>query len=404
MPNTSTRWFLFNDFQPALEFQPLLGFFGAEFARRASVKQRRVVFGGRLGTDSLLAPLKARNMAVVLLPAARADGLLDYQLQTHLQQIASYRDAAVVFVANLELIPARVKREYNEPHLVLRTSTLRTAYPPVVSISRNLASVLLALPIEGLAVGYSNNEVSVEFRVKESSLRLPARNVVAVWPGSDPLLVSQYIVVTASADHTSPTTNDLQPNQRAASESEHAATGMAALMAIAEHFASRGIRPKRSIVFLWTDAGEDGALGSAHFIGQALAAKERIIAHVGLASLGHRSANGRAVVLLGASASGSLARAAAEINDREELRLRLDPTAGAVSTFARGTCPGGRWSFVREGIPSVVLTTPPSVSGPQGPPDYDLAARAARLAASLVVGIANGPGVLPPPEPPDIIC
>jgi hypothetical protein len=89
-----------------------------------------------------------------------------------------------------------------------------------------------------------------------------ARNVVALLEGSDPQLKKQYVVVGAHYDHLG-----MEPCRKRADGHEvyngadDNGSGSAALLAIAHAF-SVGLRPKRSILFVWYSGEEKGEWGS----------------------------------------------------------------------------------------------------------------------------------------------
>jgi Peptidase family M28 len=85
------------------------------------------------------------------------------------------------------------------------------------------------------------------------------RNVVAVLPGSDPDLKGEWLLLSAHLDHIGVRDGRLFPG------ADDNATGVAMLIEVAEHFALRKARPRRTIVFAAFDLEETGLLGSTHF-------------------------------------------------------------------------------------------------------------------------------------------
>src|SRR5205814_1337264 len=88
-------------------------------------------------------------------------------------------------------------------------------------------------------------------------------NVVAVLPGSDPSLKSEYVVYSAHTDHLGigPPINGDSIYNGAADD----ASGVAALLVLAKAFKSLPHPPARSILFLATTAEEKGLLGADYF-------------------------------------------------------------------------------------------------------------------------------------------
>jgi hypothetical protein len=85
------------------------------------------------------------------------------------------------------------------------------------------------------------------------------RNVAAVLPGSDPKLADEWILLSAHFDHLGKAGDTLYPG------ADDNATGVAMLLEVAERFALRKEKPKRTLVFIAFDQEETGLLGSTYF-------------------------------------------------------------------------------------------------------------------------------------------
>ncbi len=85
-------------------------------------------------------------------------------------------------------------------------------------------------------------------------------NVVAVLPGSDPELRSQYIIVGGHMDHTG-----MDHHGHIYHGADDNASGTAIVMELARIFTSRPERPRRSILFVAFGAEEQGLCGSKYF-------------------------------------------------------------------------------------------------------------------------------------------
>ena len=85
---------------------------------------------------------------------------------------------------------------------------------------------------------------------------VPLENVAGWWPGSDPLLAREAIVLTAHYDHVGEDSSGEVFNG-----ADDNASGTAALMALAEALAEYGPL-RRSVLLLWVSAEEKGLLGS----------------------------------------------------------------------------------------------------------------------------------------------
>ena len=92
-------------------------------------------------------------------------------------------------------------------------------------------------------------------------------NVVGILEGADPALRDEYVVISAHLDHiglSAPLPNGHNVNNGADDDG----SGSTGLLAIARSFAqgaARGVRPKRTIIFLWNGGEEKGLWGSRYF-------------------------------------------------------------------------------------------------------------------------------------------
>jgi hypothetical protein len=108
---------------------------------------------------------------------------------------------------------------------------------------------------------------------KKLSLKLAVKaeqghgeNVVGMIEGSDPVLKDEYVVISAHLDHiglASPLAEHGVNN--GADDDGSGSTGLLAMAHAYAAGAAKGIRPKRSIIFLWNGGEEKGLWGSQYF-------------------------------------------------------------------------------------------------------------------------------------------
>ncbi len=103
---------------------------------------------------------------------------------------------------------------------------------------------------------------------------VPARNVVGVLPGSDPVLKDEWIVVGAHHDHVGmyETTGDGIFNG-----ADDNASGTSAVLELARRFAASPDRPRRTLVFATFSAEEKGLLGSRHLVNEGILPREKLV-------------------------------------------------------------------------------------------------------------------------------
>jgi len=231
---------------PGLAFLPLTGAFGLDLPWRAAAPDQanamsELVFGGQLGQPDAIDPSAAANKIVVFMPPLRPDGQPEYQLQQWADELRRYRNSAAILLATYDLMPRSVFRLLTEPQFTLDDGRRSSAnlLPPVIAIPRGVAE---ELP--------SYRSAAIHFAFAEQPFAQPPRNVVAVIPGSDPALRSEFVVLTASLERED-------------------ASGAVALLEIAEALASRPVAPRRSVLLVWTTAEEPGLLGATHFVANA---------------------------------------------------------------------------------------------------------------------------------------
>lgn len=172
-------------------------------------------------------------------------------------------------------------------------------------------------------------------------------NVVAVLPGSDPKLSWEYVVYTAHVDHLGigrPINGDSIYNGAADD-----ASGVAALLVIAQAFKSMPRAPARSIMFLAVTGEEKGLLGSDYFAHFPTVPIHSIVADINMdgASVFYTFKD---IVALGApdSTLGAMVQ-----RDAELLGLKVSPDPEPNENyFVRAD----QYSFVRQGVPSVFIT------------------------------------------------
>ncbi|HKD50637.1 MAG TPA: M28 family peptidase [Candidatus Acidoferrum sp.] len=92
-------------------------------------------------------------------------------------------------------------------------------------------------------------------------------NVVAILEGSDPQLKNEYVVISAHLDHIG-LSAPLPDGHHVNNGADDDGSGSTGLLAIARAYAqgaARGVRPKRTMIFLWNGGEEKGLWGSRYF-------------------------------------------------------------------------------------------------------------------------------------------
>jgi len=185
--------------------------------------------------------------------------------------------------------------------------------------------------------------------LKSEVKRVADRNVVGILEGSDPQLRNEYVVYSAHWDHLGVGA----PNKNGDTIYNGAldnATGVAVVLAIAEHLAKLppAQRPKRSSLFLFPTAEEQGLLGAEWYAKHPVVPLEKTAANVNLDSMNVLGPTND-FIPLGAERSSLKAVVEAVAKD---MNLRVSPDARPEQgSFYRSD----HFPFAKVGVPSISL-------------------------------------------------
>jgi Zn-dependent M28 family amino/carboxypeptidase len=170
------------------------------------------------------------------------------------------------------------------------------------------------------------------------------RNVAGVLRGSDPRLSAEAIVITAHLDHIGRAAGDRQGDVIFNGADDNA-TGVTAVVTLAEAFGRLQPRPARSVVFITFWGEEKGLLGSKAWCEQPLWPLEKTVANINIEMIG-RPEEGAAEKMwgtgwtrssLGPQLAAGAKRAGIEVFHREDVSEML---------YARSD----NYSFVQKGV------------------------------------------------------
>ncbi|HEY2025867.1 MAG TPA: M28 family peptidase, partial [Gemmatimonadaceae bacterium] len=286
--------------------------------------------------------------------------------------------------------------------------------PVTLLVTRAGAERLLGASLDGLAVGTPGKTVHGNLKYIESPA--PTRNVVAIYPGTDPRLKGEYVAVGAHSDHIglraagpvdhdslhlynakrwfateNPTGARLTPEQQQQMQarvgaiqvnydSVHAlrparrdsinngadddGSGTVTVLEVAEAFAKGRVKPKRSILFVWHTGEEKGLLGSRYFTDNPTVPRDSIVAQINIDMVGRGAArdlaagSDRYLQLVGSRRlSTELGDLTEAVNKSEPMPFTLDYTFDANGHPENIYCRSDHYNYARYGIPVVFLTT-----------------------------------------------
>ena len=173
-----------------------------------------------------------------------------------------------------------------------------------------------------------------------------ASNVVAMLPGSDPILRDEWVVLTAHYDHLG--TKPVPAGQDGIfNGADDNASGTAAMLEIA-HRLGRGAPPRRSVLVLLTSGEERGLLGSAHYAMNPVVPIEHVVVDINVDMVGRSSGSVQGI----AETSPELFHRAVELAARQHITVQPDqhPTWRVVYL-------SDDFQFTRFGVPAIEFFT-----------------------------------------------
>jgi hypothetical protein len=204
---------------------------------------------------------------------------------------------------------------------------------------------LCALSDESKSVPRFDLPLRIKGRIAVTRTSLASPNIVARLPGDDPKLRSQYVVVSAHLDHLgigAPINGDAIYNG-----AMDDASGVATVLDIAQRL-KRGLKPRRSILFLIVTAEEKGLLGSHYFARHPTVPAGSLVADFNFdmaLPLWHLTS-----IFAPGDGESTLGADARAVAAEQGLTMAPDPLPDR-NVFIRTD----QFSFVREGIPSLAF-------------------------------------------------
>jgi hypothetical protein len=330
---------------------------------------------------------------------------------------ARYRNAAGIAVVSLDKLTPQSIADFHQPLQGMHRDD-GPSLPTYLYVSDRVAGLLLGADPASLQPGATGSAFTGTPRFAERPTAVPARNVVAVLRGSDPVLGREYVAVGAHNDHIGtgrPVAHDsmyivnhlfrtggaddpdpqLTPEQQArvnqlladvrrrtggASAREDSVyngadddgSGSVSVLEIAQWFASRP-RPKRSLLFVWHVGEEEGLYGSEYFTDHPTVPRESIVTQLNIDMIGRGGAGdvtGQAkegghlhggpgyLQLVGSRRlSTELGDLAETVNRGGNHGLHFDYAMDANGHPQVIYCRSDHYEYARYGIPIIFFTT-----------------------------------------------
>jgi len=368
--------------------------------RAIMVDSLQVVYGGDLSdTTTLIAPDQAAGKAVLLAvrtPLQRNPGPI----------LARYSGARAIVTIN----DPRTVRPY-----AVTISTDTTPGRVNFVVSPTVATRLFGsdpLALRSGTLGRWIRFSSIGFTRSPA----PARNVIGIIRGSDPALRGEYVAIGAHNDHlgiryagpldfdslraynimanrivearthATPGTpgggltaaerasihvnvdslHRIRPARRDSiyNGADDDGSGSVGALEIAEAFAKSGVKPRRSLIFVWHTGEEAGLLGSRYFTDNPTVPRDSIVAQLNMDMIGRGGAfdfvgGGPTYLQLVGSRrlSTELGAIVEAVNRAEPTPLSFDYSFDANGHPERIYCRSDHYNYARYGIPITFFTT-----------------------------------------------
>jgi hypothetical protein len=356
-----------------------------------------------------------------------------------------YANAAAIAIASLDVMEPEARAILSEPLVDLRSSMSGSEQLPVfMYITHKMADLFLGSPMGKLVRGATSSRTVIG-TLRFDEIPAPARNVVAILPGSDPLLKGEYVAIGAHNDHIgfdhAPVDHDslrafnavVRPGgeddpPRAASPEEMTrvraildslrrihpprldsiyngadddGSGSVALLEIAEALAKAPMRPKRSILFIWHAGEEEGLWGSEYFTDHPTVPRDSIVTELNMDMIGRGRADdvkgggpGYLQLIGSRRLSTELGDLVEAVAKTEPVRFHFDYQYDANGHPQQYYCRSDHYEYARYGIPIVFFSTGGhrdyhQVTDEAQYIDYDQLARVSRLVADVAIRAAN---------------
>ena len=407
------------------------------------------VYGGRIGDKSVtLTPEQVSGKLIVFDPPLNPSGKPMWQFWNQMDRglVGASRGA---LIASNEITPPQVMEYLRHPQATLADAapTTPAGAPFVASIGSDAARTILGADPATLTPGAAGQPVKAHVTLGFGPAPSPARNVVAILPGSDARLKSQYVAIGAHNDHigvSQPEDHDSvwaynhvirpqgaedQPRPATAEEAtrikairdslakirpsypdsinngaDDDGSGTVSVLAIADALAKSKVKPKRSILFVWHTGEEKGLWGSAYFTDHPTVPRDSIVAQLNMDMVGR----GKASDSTGAGPGGpnqlqliGSRRLSTELGDLVESvntsgshGFAFDYGLDANGHPANIYCRSDHYMYARYGIPITFFTTGVhqdyhQVTDEVQYIDFQKMAKVSRLVADIAVHVAN---------------
>jgi hypothetical protein len=372
--------------------------------------------GGKPRAVEGLQIIYAGNMADSgsMISAQQATGKIVATSGTTTGIAQKYPAAAGYLIIRPDPALAQARRFAMNPSTLMKSDedTVATKYTIVVAASS--AAKFLGVPLENARPGTVGRTLHGE--VRYNVVDAPARNVVAILPGSDAKLKNQYVALGAHNDHlgirrAGPLDTDsvrafnqiaeriyvarthelpqfpgagLTADERSRIkinlDSLHAlrparldsiyngadddGSGTVGVLEVAERFAAAKAKPKRSLIFVWHTGEEEGLYGSTWFTDHPTVSRDSIVAQLNVDMIGRGEAAdipgggpGYLQLIGSRRLSTELGDIVEAVNKSYSSPFKFDYQFDASGHPEQYYCRSDHYEYARYGIPITFFST-----------------------------------------------
>lgn len=365
-----------------------------------------VVFGGKVGSSKLVGPDAVDGKVVLFTPADGPDGWQFWPKLTPPMYQRYARSKGLVVTA-LDVMPDGIKQFLGAGQVrIAGEGEIKQGTIPLLFVSRSAGEKMMGGPLTGMLPGAEGKPMTAKGWFAPKATPAPARNVVAIIPGTDPVLKNQYVVFGAHSDHDGlrPPAVDhdslrayntiARPGGAEDSEKlargaqldsiavlwgalkkEHPArpdsimngadddgSGSMALLELAEYFVKNPTR--RSLLFVWHTAEEKGLYGSQWYTDHPTVPRDSMVAAINIDMIGRGEADdakdggpGYVQSIGSRRLSTQLGELVEEVNTKGNHGLVFDYQFDANGHPQQFYCRSDHYNYARYGIPVVFLST-----------------------------------------------
>jgi hypothetical protein len=370
--------------------------------RPRALDGKQVIYAGNMADQaSMIAADQAAGKIVAV--SGSTTGLL-----------RKYPDAVAFIIVRPDGSLAQVRRFAAGAQTLMKSDddTVSTTFSIVVPASAS--QKFLGVPVENARPGTTGR--TLHGSIQYSEIDAPARNVVAIIPGSDPKLKNQYVALGAHNDHlgirrSGPLYSDsvrafnqiaqriylaknkdlpdfpgsgISPEERASIKinldslrairparldsvyngADDDGSGSVGALEVAEKFASAKVKPKRSLIFVWHTGEEEDLYGSTWFTDHPTVPRDSIVAQLNVDMIGRGEAGdipgggpGYLQLIGSKRLSTELGDLIETVNKSYASPFKFDYQFDAAGHPEQYYCRSDHYEYARYGIPITFFST-----------------------------------------------